>query len=487
MAAPRFDMDEIEWAHVGVDHDTLLNLPFPDDVSAEVMEGVRIQLSMICNRAIKNSVDAVRLKMADMNDYYYERLSSLTEEKDTLQEQHEQLENEVNVLTALVNRLVKQFNNMAADSTGSATGTKSKMPDPPTFSGSDNKGDLEDWIRQIKLYTKHMAIHSDSQQIVYALSRVRSPATKYLTSYFTKNAEDQDLGSWQDFIKVLRGIYGQKDEKAGAKEEFTALWANKSLAHRDFIKYSEQFKTLASIVEYKDDVLIDKLNEVLPEKLATAVGIAETFTTMPSKWDEYLDKLLELYKKIEKSKTGTRIFGKDKETTSNDKSGSSSRTKEANSAGTSKPKKFCQICSGKGKAKAAQSHNTADCYDKEGNESKRPQPKASSSGTNTASRSAGATWTNTGKGKSQQGNKSYKAKLLEMLNNLPDDDDDQTNSAGTVNVNSARIETIDEEEEVENLLGTASSSRKTSESHGSAKSDSLKSTSAKISGFLKGM
>ena len=55
--------------------------------------------------------------------------------------------------------------------------------------------------------------------------------------------------------------------------------------------------------------------------------------------------------------------------------------KEANTTDATKATRFCQICSGKGKKGAAKTHNTNDCYDKPGNESKRPQPKASSSGT----------------------------------------------------------------------------------------------------------
>lgn len=33
-----------------------------------------------------------------------------------------------------------------------------------------------------------------------------------MRSYFDKNRENKDLGSWDDFIKELWGIYGQLDE-----------------------------------------------------------------------------------------------------------------------------------------------------------------------------------------------------------------------------------------------------------------------------------
>ena len=38
----------------------------------------------------------------------------------------------------------------------------------------------------------------------------------------------------------------------GAKDELTALWSNKKLASKDFIKFVEQYRTLACIVDYED-------------------------------------------------------------------------------------------------------------------------------------------------------------------------------------------------------------------------------------------
>ena len=424
-------------------------------------------------------------QMTSMQKEFRDRLDSLTEEKDNLQHQLEDLEASMLDAAKQTKLLKRQLDKLPADLAGSSSGTKSKMPDPPTFSGSDNKGDLEDWFHQVKLYTKHMGIVTDTQQIVYALSRVRSPATKYLTSYFVKNTKDQDLGTWEDFAKTLRGIYGQKDALTGAKEELAALWNNKSLAHRDFIKYSEQFKTLASIVDYKDDVLIDKLKDVLSDEMKTSVGLIEVIAAMPTKWGDYLDKLLEIYKKTTKQKVGTRIFGKDKETPLNDKPAPfHGKAKEANTTDATKATRFCQICSGKGKKGAAKTHNTNDCYDKPGNESKRPQPKASSSGTSSASRPAGASGSQgKGSGSSQRNYKSFKARLMEALEAMSDDEDDNT-SAPVISNNTARIEEIEEEEEVEALLRSVRSSSKDTES---AKSGSARSTSSRTPVFHKGM
>ena len=128
-----------------------------------------------------------------------------------------------------------------------------------------------------------------------------------------------------------------------------------------------------------------------------------------------------------------------------------------------KTTKFCQICSGLGKKGASKTHNTADCYSKPENANKRPQPQTSSSGSGTsASRSAGADH-NKGKGKPQQ-RKSFKARLLEVLDSLNDDEDsgdDEGTSATEVKTRTARIEEIVEEEEVESpAVKTARASKK---------------------------
>jgi len=49
----------------------------------------------------------------------------------------------------------------------------------------------------------------------------------------------QSVGSWDDFAQELKNIYGQRDDKEGVKKELMALWVNKDLAKKNFIKYAE--------------------------------------------------------------------------------------------------------------------------------------------------------------------------------------------------------------------------------------------------------
>jgi len=88
-----------------------------------------------------------------------------------------------------------------------------------------------------------------------------------MKSYYDKVQEEQGVGSWDDFAQELKNIYRQRDDKERAKKELMALWVNKDLAKKNFVKYTKQYRTLARIVNYSNEVHIDKMKEVIPNKL----------------------------------------------------------------------------------------------------------------------------------------------------------------------------------------------------------------------------
>jgi len=88
-----------------------------------------------------------------------------------------------------------------------------------------------------------------------------------MKSYYDKVQVEQGIGSWGNFAQELKNIYRQRDDKKGAKKELMALWVNKDLAKKNFVKYAERYRTLARIVNYSDKVHIDKMKEVIPDEL----------------------------------------------------------------------------------------------------------------------------------------------------------------------------------------------------------------------------
>jgi len=158
---------------------------------------------------------------------------------------------------------------------GGNVASKTKVLEPPTFAGSENKMQLHDWLSQIALYYLASRIIADDQKIIYALTHLHAPASTYMKSYYDKVQAGQGIGSWGNFAQELKNIYGQQDDKEGAKKELMALWVNKDLAKKNFVKYAERYRTLARIVNYSNEVHIDKMKEVIPDELRNALVIYE--------------------------------------------------------------------------------------------------------------------------------------------------------------------------------------------------------------------
>jgi len=87
--------------------------------------------------------------------------------------------------------------------------------------------------------------------------------------------------------------------------------------------------------------------------------------------------------------------------------------------------RYCQICAGKGFKNKAKSHNTADCYDKPGNEDKRPHKTSSQKPSPP--------------GPNKNKNQLFRARLMKLLE---EDSDDPESPPEDINVNSTSIEEI---------------------------------------------
>ncbi|KAL7280515.1 hypothetical protein ACG7TL_005447 [Trametes sanguinea] len=258
---------------------------------------------------------------------------------------------QVTTLTALVQKqqaLVTSYKQQV-DALPASTGGGSRQPkigEPPIFKGSDDKIKLEEWCNLISLWCAHEGITTDKQKIVTALSRLQGPAHKYMAWYYDRVGKGQDLGTWDAFMDELAQIYGLQHDKEGAKKKITALFSNKDLAAKDFIKYAERFRTLGRLTGYDDELLIDKLREV--------------------KWPDFLDMLLDFYRELNPEKTRGTVFSKsgsdgsghtpmDMDSAEKSK-GKGKNGKQANAATTEKKNRFCHICKSK-------THNTDDCFE----------------------------------------------------------------------------------------------------------------------------
>jgi len=72
--------------------------------------------------------------------------------------------------------------------------SKTKVPEPPTFAGSENKMQLHDWLSQIALYCSVSGITTDNQKIICALTCLHAPASTYMKLYYDKVQAGQSVG-----------------------------------------------------------------------------------------------------------------------------------------------------------------------------------------------------------------------------------------------------------------------------------------------------
>jgi hypothetical protein len=433
------EYDETEWGNQIAQNVNfaLLNLPEITNQNAigQLLRNVHETDTETMKTYLDENVEALAAHYNTALDIAYSRIAILEARLSALQG----LEARVNVLQSQIDRIPADTNAGVA---------KTKIPEPPTYAGSENKMQLEDWLNQMALFCAASGIVTDHQKIICALTRLRAPASTYMKDYFAKVQADQNLGTWDNFIRELKNIYGQRDDKEGAKKELTAIWANKELAKKNFVKFVERYRTLARIVEYPDEVHIDKLKDVIPDELRKSLIMYEINNLAPKTWDEYLQLLLKAYKLLHPDKAQGIIFGdsgnvsgsgnKDPNAMEIDQA-KKKKTKEASLQ--EKVQKYCQICAGKGHKTKSKTHNTNDCYDKPGNEGKRPQKstQASSSKSTPSSSSGSSNGTNK--------NKMFKTRLVEFLNSW--DDDDPETPSEVVTANSATIEEIPDSTPVE--------------------------------------
>ncbi|KAF8652825.1 hypothetical protein AX16_004148 [Volvariella volvacea WC 439] len=173
------------------------------------------------------------------------------------------------------------------------------------------------------------------------------------------------MSTWQDFMKELSGVYGKRSDVDTAKEELSALWNNKNLAKKDFIKFVEQYHTLVHFADYEDKIYIDKLTLVISQELHNAIIMYEIEGKLPNNWDAYLKLLLKAFKALHPDCTKGSIFG----TGSSNEKEKDPNTMEVDSAKKTKgkevnsqtfEKKFCSYCN-KNNPCYKNIHNTANC------------------------------------------------------------------------------------------------------------------------------
>ena len=346
------------------------------------------------NTLLLNYIDAT----ADALWGYIPEESKFDGIRDEVTNRFNDLRTTITTQGTLITNLNTQVGNLPASAGQSGGPRQPKIGEPPKFSGADKKStDLQDWIAQLGVWFAHEGIVTDKQKIVTALSRLEGAAQKYMGSYYELVEQGAYTGTWEHFKGELKAIYGQRDDKEGAKKELAALFENKHLANSDFIKYAEKFRTLGRLSGYDSALLIEKLRLVITQDLRMCLIGAGT--NVPTVWTEFLDLLLGYYKALHPEKAHGAIFGSGSkgdttvpmEVDRAEKKKGKGKGKEVNSA--EKSNKFCAIHKKHG-------HTTEECrLNGKTSKPEQKQEKKENTSKTQFSKGKGSTTTTTFKGK----------------------------------------------------------------------------------------
>ena len=142
-----------------------------DGINPENTNWGNLEIKMMRNahqattHMIKSYVDQI---MSNMINPYNGALTTAYHKIEILEVQNVQLQAELTSLSE------------------SSTIAKTKVPEPPTFAGSENKMQLNDWLNQMALYCSASSIICNDQKIAYTLTRLHAPASTYMKVYFDK-------------------------------------------------------------------------------------------------------------------------------------------------------------------------------------------------------------------------------------------------------------------------------------------------------------
>lgn len=230
------------------------------------------------------------------------------------------------------------------------------------------------------------------------------------------------------------------------------------MARKDFIKYAEQYRTLARLADYEEKIHINKLTHILPQELRNSIVMLEVERRLPDQWDDYLELLLKAFKALHPDRTKGTIFGtgngKGKEPDAMNvdtaKKTKGKGKKEANSQ--SAEKKFCSYCN-KHNSRYKNTHNTANCRAKAKDEKSSPSKSSSSPSKD--------------KKGGKQNRMQFKARVNEMQKQLEklleegydssdSDPSPSTSTSKTARISTARIEEIPDDDSSSARMETAS-------------------------------
>ncbi|KZT08208.1 uncharacterized protein LAESUDRAFT_757888 [Laetiporus sulphureus 93-53] len=130
-----------------------------------------------------------------------------------------------------------------------------KIAEPPHYSG---KGSLEDWLQQLSIWMRWNEINDDEHKITMALLHLEGGAFTYMSKYATRAAARQALGTWEDFVNILKVNYRILDPDKDAQQHLKDICGK---TYPTMVSFAEQFRQWATKTNLGHTALIGYIAE----------------------------------------------------------------------------------------------------------------------------------------------------------------------------------------------------------------------------------
>ncbi|KZT04307.1 uncharacterized protein LAESUDRAFT_761161, partial [Laetiporus sulphureus 93-53] len=163
---------------------------------------------------------------------------------------------------------------------------------------------LEDWLQQLGIWMRWNEINDDEHKITTALLHLEGDAFTYMSEYATRAAARQALGTWEDFVNILKVNYRTLDPDKDAQQHLKDIC---SKTYPTMVSFAEQFRQWATKTNLGHTALIGYIAEHRSKDVRQAMVTRDSLgISDPITWPEYLDLCLQLESKFRADKAGQR-------------------------------------------------------------------------------------------------------------------------------------------------------------------------------------
>lgn len=155
---------------------------------------------------------------------------------------------------------------------GTPTHTKhtAKIPDPKTFTGFDDKKDIEQWANAVrrKLFNEGAGFPTEQHKINYVVSLLEGKAADQAENRIEEGSAIQ-YSTAEDVLQHMIGIFKNPDKVRKARNDVKVCYMR---ATETFQEYYGRFQQLYTRSKMPEDILIDELWDKLSIDLQTATS-----------------------------------------------------------------------------------------------------------------------------------------------------------------------------------------------------------------------